>query len=150
MFFSGGPMFGWARPVPYNPNLMRDRRWGPIMTMAAGPATNIMLALALGLVLRVVLAAGVAPAVMVQILATVVYVNLILAVFNLIPIPPFDGRFLLGLFSPSALFRAEMAMARMGPMGFMIGIFVGLFVVFPVVQPLIGIFFRFITGVSAL
>ncbi|HXV27008.1 MAG TPA: site-2 protease family protein, partial [Candidatus Paceibacterota bacterium] len=107
MFFTGGPIFGWAKPVPYNPNLMRDRRWDPLKVMAAGPGTNIALAIVVGVFLRLLLATGVAPAIMVQILAMVVYLNLILAVFNLIPIPPFDGRFLLGLFSPVLMFRAE-------------------------------------------
>ncbi|HXV26941.1 MAG TPA: hypothetical protein VD862_02890, partial [Candidatus Paceibacterota bacterium] len=85
--------------------------------------------------------------IMVQILAMVVYLNLILAVFNLIPIPPFDGRFLLGLFSPVLMFRAEIVMARLGMMGFIIGLFVGLYVVFPLVLPLIPAVFRLIVGV---
>jgi len=148
LFITGAPIFGWARPVPYNPNLMRDRRWDPIKVMAAGPLTNIALAVILGLFLRGLLASGLAMPVMVQILSIVVYLNLILAVFNLIPIPPFDGRFLIGLFSPVMMLRAEIAMARMGGMGFMIGLFVGLFVVFPIVLPLIPPLFQLLTGVA--
>lgn len=148
LFFSGLPVFGWAKPVPYNPNNMRDRRWGPLKVMAAGPLTNILLAVATGLVLRIFVAIGAAPGAVVQMLGTVVYMNLLLAVFNLIPIPPFDGRFLLGLYSPTVLLRAEIAMARMGTMGFMIGLFVGLYIIFPLVTPLIGPLFRLITGTA--
>lgn len=148
LFMTGSPIFGWAKPVPYNPNLMRNRRWDPIKVMAAGPLTNIALALLLGLFLRVSMTLGFAHPVMVQILSPVVFVNLILAVFNLIPIPPFDGRFLIGLFSPVMMLRAEIAMARMGGMGFMIGLLVGLFVVFPIVLPIIPVIFQLITGIA--
>lgn len=148
LFISGAPVFGYARPVPYNPNMMRNRRSDPLKVMAAGPATNIAIAVVLGLVLRVLLAAGLAHPVMLQILSTVVFLNLVLAVFNLIPVPPFDGRFLIGLINPVWMLRAEIVMARMGGMGWIVGLFIGLFIVFPIVLPLIPLAFRLITGVS--
>jgi len=145
---SGAPVFGYAKPVPYDPNNLRDRRWDPIKVMAAGPLTNIGIAVILGLLLRVVGVGGVLAPVMVQILATVVFLNLVLAVFNLIPLPPFDGRLFLGLISPTLLYRWEIAFARMGGMGWIVGLFVGLFVIFPLIFPLIPIAFRLITGIA--
>lgn len=150
LFVTGAPIFGYARPVPYNPNNMRDRRWDPLKVMAAGPATNIALAVLLGLVMRIMLVAGFANPVMMQILSTVVFLNLVLAVFNLIPVPPFDGRFLIGLINPVWMFRAEIAMARMGGMGWIIGLFIGLFLIFPIIFPLIPLAFKLITGVAFL
>jgi len=150
LFLLSAPIFGYARPVPYNPNAMRDRRWDPLKVMAAGPATNIALAVLLGLVMRFMLTVGIASPVMLQILSTIVFLNLVLALFNLIPVPPFDGRFLIGLFSPVMLLRTEIAMARMGNMGWMLGLIFGLFVVFPLVFPLIPMVFHLITGVSFL
>lgn len=148
LFMTGAPIFGYAKPVPYNPNMMRNRRTDPLKVMAAGPATNVALAVLLGLILRALLAMGLAHPVMVQILSTVVFLNLVLAVFNLIPIPPFDGRFLIGLINPVWLLRAEIAMARMGSMGWIFGLFIGLFLVLPVVFPLIPPIFQLITGTA--
>jgi Zn-dependent protease len=145
---SGAPVFGYAKPVPYDPNKLRDRRWDPIKVMAAGPLTNIGIAIVLGLVLRLVGIIGpIAPA-MAQILGTAVFLNLVLAVFNLIPLPPFDGRLFLGIISPTLLYRWEISMARMGAMGWIVGLFLGLFIIFPLVFPLIPIAFRLITGIA--
>lgn len=144
---SGAPVFGYAKPVPYDPNKLRNRRWDPIKVMAAGPLTNIAIAVALGLFLRFLTGAGMASPVMAQILGTVVFLNLILAAFNLIPLPPFDGRLFLGIISPILLYRWEIAFGRMGAMGWLIGLFVGLFIIFPVVFPLVPVVFQVITGV---
>jgi len=145
---SGAPIFGYAKPVPYDPNRLRDRRWDPIKVMAAGPLTNIAIAVIIGLVLRFIVTTGMAvPQTMLQILATVVFLNLVLAVFNLTPLPPFDGRLFIGLYSPSALYRLEISFARMGTMGWIFGLGIGLFVVFPLVLPLLPGVFQLITGV---
>lgn len=143
-----GFVFGYAKPVPYNPNMMRNRRWDPIKTMAAGPATNIVLAVMLGLFIRAMFAFGIADPAMVGVLSQLVIWNLILAIFNLTPIPPFDGRFLIGLFSPIAMIRAEIAMARMGGMGWLIGFLVAVFLIFPVAAQLMPPLFRLMTGIS--
>lgn len=85
-----GPVFGWAKPVPVNPYNLRDPKWGNLKVALAGPASNLALALVFGLVLRFL------PYNMLftppgLFLAFIVQINIALAVFNLVPIPPLDG-----------------------------------------------------------
>ena len=97
LYFTTGFAFGWARPVPYNPANLRNERWGTIAVAAAGVLANLFIALFFGLVLRF-LAPGYAPENLVSFVSSIVIVNLALAFFNLVPIPPLDGsKILFGL-----------------------------------------------------
>jgi Zn-dependent protease len=87
--------FGWGKPVPYNTMYLRDRRWGPVLIAFAGPAMNLAIAVALGLLLRVLLPSLGEGNLLVQFLLLSVFLNLSLMLFNLIPIPPLDGSKLL-------------------------------------------------------
>lgn len=90
LVLTGAPfLFGWAKPVPYNPNNLRNRRWGEAFVAIAGVATNLALAVAFALIARA--AAGAGLMAFAQLAAIVVLVNLFLGLFNLLPIPPFDG-----------------------------------------------------------
>jgi Zn-dependent protease len=86
-------LFGWAKPVPYNPNNLNKsafaRRWGEFTVSIAGVATNLAIAVLFGLIARAA-AAGDMP-VFAGAAAIVCLTNLYLGLFNLIPIPPFDG-----------------------------------------------------------
>lgn len=89
LVLTGSPiLFGWAKPVPYNPYNLKNKRWGEAIVAVAGSATNILLAIIFALLARV--AAGSAPAAA-SFLATISFVNLFLGMFNLIPFPPLDG-----------------------------------------------------------
>ncbi|KND46941.1 MAG: Peptidase M50 [Parcubacteria bacterium C7867-004] len=82
-------LFGWAKPVPYNPYNLRNQRWGEAIVGIAGVATNLFLAVLFALVARATLAAGMFE--FAQLASLVVLVNLSLGLFNLLPIPPLDG-----------------------------------------------------------
>jgi len=101
--------FGWAKPVPVNFNLLRDKRLGMILVSAAGIVTNMLLAFcALFLYRLLALPSSGIPA---QLLYYFARINIILAAFNLIPLPPLDGsKILMGFASPGVrnyLFRFE-------------------------------------------
>jgi len=80
-------LFGWAKPVPYNPyNLTRSPRWGEAIVAAAGPASNFVIAAVFGLVIQM----GILPGIH-DIFFSIVVINVMLGIFNLIPVPPLDG-----------------------------------------------------------
>ncbi len=81
-------LFGWAKPVPYNPYNLRNQRWGEALVAVAGSATNLFLALFFGLFARFFVATLPAAA---SLAGTIAFVNLFLGLFNLIPFPPLDG-----------------------------------------------------------
>ena len=97
----GGPIFGWAKPVPVNARRLNNPRYGMMAVAAAGPGTNLVLAL-LGSVLFGIFAgfafdAGEAlPDWAVTAGGTFILINVFLALFNLLPIPPFDGSHIIG------------------------------------------------------
>jgi len=90
-------VFGWAKPVPYNPNNLKDRRWGDAKVGIAGPLGNLVIALFLGLLLRFLPLFSLAFA---SLLSLIVYINLVLMVFNLVPLPPLDGSKVISAFLP--------------------------------------------------
>lgn len=89
---ANGPLFGWAKPVPINPSRMRNPVADMAITALAGPGSNVLLALILAR-LVVTRISGVAQ----ELVLWVILINLFLAVFNLLPIPPLDGSRLLPL-----------------------------------------------------
>ncbi len=86
---NAGILFGWAKPVPYNPYNLNNQRWGEAIVGIAGVATNIVLALLFTLVTRAAFAQGFT--LFASLASEVVLVNLSLGLFNLIPVPPLDG-----------------------------------------------------------
>jgi len=92
-------LFGWAKPVPYNPyNLFRAPRWGEAIVAFAGPASNFAIALVVGTIIRLGVFEPMNP-----VLSVIVVVNVMLGIFNLIPIPPLDGSKILPRLLPPGL-----------------------------------------------
>jgi len=81
--------FGWARPVPVNPRHFADPRRGMLQVALAGPLANVTIAFAVGALLKVPDLPG-GPLTQ-EVLSALIWINVILAIFNLIPIPPLDG-----------------------------------------------------------
>ena len=94
-----GFLFGWAKPVPYNPyNLFRAPRWGEMIVAAAGPASNLVLALLGGVLVRLQIFPDIAG-----VLMYIVVINVSLTVLNLIPVPPLDGSKILSSVLPKSV-----------------------------------------------
>lgn len=91
LVFTHSPiLFGWAKPVPYNPYNLTNQRWGEALVAIAGSATNIFLAIVFGLLVRYGAAAGFDASAL-SLAANIAFINLFLGLFNLIPFPPLDG-----------------------------------------------------------
>jgi Zn-dependent protease len=90
--------FGWAKPVPFNPYNLRDQKWGELWVAIAGPASNIIIALIFGLIIR--FGIGTLSTTFISLSILVVLINLGLALFNLMPVPPLDGSKVLFAFLP--------------------------------------------------
>jgi Zn-dependent protease len=85
-----GMLFGWAKPVPYNPYNLRNQKWGEAMVAAAGPAINLFLAVVFAALIRFSDVLELSAAFL-DLASYIVYINILLACFNLIPLPPLDG-----------------------------------------------------------
>ena len=103
-------IFGAAKPVPYNPYNLRDQKWGEAKIAAAGPAVNIGLAIIFAALVGLAPSLGL-PAQFQEISLLIVYLNLFLAFFNLLPLPPLDGSKILppilGLFSTEVMWQYQ-------------------------------------------
>jgi Zn-dependent protease len=136
----GGFMFGYAKPVPYDPDALDDRKWGPSKVAFAGPAVNLALAALAGGAIRLW---GIAlPDTMLMLLGYVVWINIVLAFFNLIPIPPLDGHWLLMAFLPARFYSLKVALYRYQ----WVLLAVTIFYIFPLLAPLMSSLFSLLTG----
>ena len=94
-------LFGYAKPVPYNPYNLRNQKWGEALVAFAGPGVNILIALFFALLVRT--GAGFLPPAFIDLSVLVVYINILLAIVNLIPIPQLDGSKVIEPFLPGVL-----------------------------------------------
>jgi Zn-dependent protease len=141
---SGGTfIFGWAKPVPYNPYNLKDPRTGGALIAAAGPASNFILALVFGLAMRVLDFANVASLDPLYILfGAIVFVNILLGVFNLVPLAPLDGSKILYALLPQTPSSREIInfMERYGLILVLIFVFFGFQLIIPIINFIYFIF----------
>ena len=143
-YMVGGFIFGWAKPVPYNPYNLKDQKWGPAIVGIAGPASNFLVALFFGLIIRFGTVLEILPMAFFEIASLVVFINLLLMFFNLIPIPPLDGSKVLFAVLPYKWQDVQHTLERYG---FLILLFFIIFL-WQLVLPIILFLFKVITGIS--
>jgi Zn-dependent protease len=139
-----GFLVGWAKPVPYNALNLRNKKWGTILVASAGILANIFLAIIFGIGIRFSYLLGSIQPAFVSIATAIVLVNLLLALFNLIPIPPLDGsKILFSLLSSRGLKFQAMVEYISIPLLLVFIIFL-----WPMIFPVVGKIFFLITGVA--
>jgi len=110
-----GIVFGWAKPVPINPFNFKDKKYGGAKVAVAGPAANISLAVVFGIALRFMpLKTSGFFSDLGMIFSYIVWINLLLAIFNLIPIPPLDGSHILFTFLPARFNNLKIFLTHFG------------------------------------
>jgi len=137
---NGAFVFGWAKPVPYNPFKLKNIRRDSAILAFAGPLANILIALVFGILIRLFLFWGLSS--ILPFFSIIVVINLVLAIFNLIPLPPLDGSKILFYFFHSK--ELEIFLNRYGLFLLFLFLFWGQGIIFPIIK----ILFYFFTGLS--
>src|SRR3989344_8910206 len=139
-----GFVFGWAKPVPYNELNLRNQKWGTVLVAAAGALSNLTLAVFFGLLIRFSGLLGIHSQAFLSISGLIVLVNLVLAIFNLIPIPQLDCSKILFSLLPTGARRVQIFLERYSFVVLIAFIFFGWQYLGPVVFGL----FKLLTGVA--
>lgn len=138
-YMIAGFPFGGAKPVPFNPYNLRDQQYGPAKVALAGPMANFATALFFGMILRF---APMPNEIFATMLYVIVFVNVLLAVFNLMPIPPLDGSKVILPFLPH---KVQVIMMQMEQYGLLL-VFALIFFLFPIIGVVIEFFMKLIVG----
>lgn len=136
-------LFGWAKPVPYNPNNFSNRKWGTVAVAFAGILANLFVAVLFGLILRFSLGIITSESFF-SIISSIVLINLGLAIFNLVPIPPLDGSKILFSLLPESFYSIISFFEQYSL------ILIVVFVVFfaDYLYPILVFFYNLITGLA--
>ncbi len=135
-------VFGWAKPVPYNPYNLRNKRWGELFVAIAGPLSNILLAILMGVVVHLGPTIGL-PSEFYGLAKLTVIINIYLAVFNMMPIPPLDGSKVLFALFPASAEALRRSLEKYGI--FMLLIFI--FFLSSIISPIVEVLARLILGI---
>jgi Zn-dependent protease len=138
-----GFVFGWAKPVPFNPYNLRDQKYGPAKVAAAGPLANLVVAAVFGLLVRLLRAHPLWLAnlpLLIPLLEVIVFINVLLAVFNLVPIPPMDGSKIIMPFLPYSWQLRFIQLEKHGMLLVLLFIMFGFSLIIPIINFLTRLF----------
>ncbi len=140
LFFTQGqgPIIGWAKPVPVNAANLRNPRWDSAKVAVAGVAMNFSLAVIFGMILRFVPL----PPQLAFFFNLIVIVNLLLGVFNMVPVPPLDGSRLLMAVISDRFWKIKLLMESYGLIILVLFVFFG----FPFIGPMMTLLYKLIVG----
>ncbi|PCI20873.1 site-2 protease family protein [Candidatus Wolfebacteria bacterium] len=141
----GNFIIGWAKPVPYNPHNLTHKKWGTLFVASAGILANLFIALVFGLLIRLTAGIEALGTSFIVVAGFIVFINVLLAIFNLVPIPPLDGSKILFTLLPQRYQYIGRFMERYA-------IFILLFFIFYLwtfIQPIIFWLFELFSGISA-
>jgi Zn-dependent protease len=142
ILFRSGIVFGWAKPVPVNPYNFKDQKYGELKVGLAGVTSNIILAIIFGLPVRFLPQNIVFFSNISTLFAYIAFINILLAVFNLFPLPPFDGSHVVG-----SLFQSYDKWIKTNPYIQFVSIFAALiFIIYIGIPLIISPLFTLITG----
>ncbi len=136
-----GMPFGWAKPVPFNPYNLSAGKWGPALVAVAGPVSNLLIVAFFAILLRFSPFLGLTGAFL-EFSTLIILVNLWLAFFNLIPVPPLDGSKILFALIPYKLRKIEQIMEQYQ----LLLIILAIFFISGLVSPVVEAVFRLLTG----
>lgn len=137
-----GFTFGWAKPVEYNPYNLRNKRTGELLIALAGPGSNLVIAIIFSLILRIIVPNIANYNASIGIFTYIIVINLVLAIFNLIPLPPLDGSKILFSVFPNQYGKLRQILELYSP----VFIFFVVFVLWRFVSPIVNILFEFLVG----
>ncbi|MGC9599332.1 MAG: site-2 protease family protein [Minisyncoccia bacterium] len=140
----GAFFFAAAKPVPYDPRNLKNPRTGSVKIALAGPGTNLLIAVIFGILVRILSYLPFVSDAFLSFLGVVVFINVLLGIFNLVPIPPLDGSRVLFAALPQtqATYRVMYFLERWGLFLVLIFVFFG----FQLLMPLVNFLFLIFTG----
>ncbi|MAF79576.1 site-2 protease family protein [bacterium] len=131
----GSFIFGWAKPVPYNPYHLKNPERDAALIAIAGPLSNLLIAAIFGALVRISIVVNVPIlAATYPLFAMIVWVNVILAVFNLVPLPPLDGSKVLFALLPRSAYQMRAFLERYGMILLVFFIFFGFRIITPIIN----------------
>ncbi len=139
LFIFSGMVFGWAKPTPINPLNFNNPRRDSAIVAFAGPASNFVLAIAFSIIYRIIAN---------DIILIIVSINLLLGLFNLIPVPPLDGYKVLLGFLPKNLAVRLAEIESYGPIVLIIFLFIFIQIFFPIIRAILNILLTLLTGTA--
>lgn len=139
-----GFIFGWAKPVPYNPYNLKDQRWGTFAVAIAGVSVNFLIAVVFGLIIRFAPELGIVSPAFLSISGTIVFLNVLLGIFNLVPLPPLDGAKVLFSLLPPRFYELERTLERYSLVLLVLLVFFG----WRFIAPVLFAVFSLLTGIE--